>query len=62
MSVQELKERVLALPERERHDFVVWASQLEHDYGDVDPESVCQVVAAVWNEEERHARTRHPAR
>jgi len=61
MSVQELKERVLALPEKERHDFVVWASRLEHDYGDVDPESVCQVVAEVWNEQERHARPDHSA-
>ncbi|MBI2924503.1 MAG: hypothetical protein HYY24_02230 [Verrucomicrobia bacterium] len=62
MSVQELKESVLALPERERHDFVVWASRLERDYGDVDPEAVCQIVAEIWDEDDRRAPPTHPPR
>ena len=38
MSLLELKESVLALPEHERHDFVAWVNRLEADYGDVPGE------------------------
>ena len=62
MSVQELKENVLALPEKERHEFVVWTLGLQRDYGDVAPEAICQIVAEVWDEDDRHASPTHPAR
>ena len=62
MSLQELKESVLGLPEKERHEFVVWASRLEETYGDVNPEAVAQIVAEVWDEDEHHAPPTHPTR
>jgi hypothetical protein len=62
VSLQELKASVLGLPEKERHEFVLWASRLEQSYGDVDPEAVAQIVAEVWDEDDHHAPPKHPAR
>jgi hypothetical protein len=62
MSVAELKESVLALPARERHDFVAWVNRLESDYGDVPGEALDQLAAEIWDQDERHAPPTHPAR
>lgn len=35
MSLAELKESVLALPEKERHDLFVWLNRLEASQGDI---------------------------
>jgi hypothetical protein len=62
MSVAELKDRVLALPANERHDFVAWASRLESDYADVPGEALDQLAAEIWDQDDRHAPPTHPAR
>jgi hypothetical protein len=62
MSVQELKAGVLALPQRERHQFVAWASRLETEYGDIPGEALDQLAAQVWDEDDRYAPPTHPAR
>ena len=62
MSVAELKERVLALPAPERHDFVAWVNRLESDYGDVPGEALDQLAAEIWDQDARHAPPTHPAR
>lgn len=40
MSLAELKENVLALPEKERHELVVWLNRQEANYGDVPGETL----------------------
>lgn len=62
MSLLELKESVLALPEQERHDFVAWVNRLEADYEDVPGESLDQLAAEIWDQDDRHAPPTHPAR
>jgi len=62
MSLLELKENVLALPEAERHEFVVWVNRLEANYGDVPGEALDQLAAEIWDQDERHAPPTHPAR
>ncbi|MGA2173876.1 MAG: hypothetical protein ABSH38_02725 [Verrucomicrobiota bacterium] len=62
MSLAELKDTVIALPERERHDFVVWVNRLEQNYGDVSAEALAQLAAEIWDEDDRHAPPVHPAR
>jgi hypothetical protein len=62
MGLQELKETVLALPEKDRHEFVVWAIHLEKDYGDVPGETLDQLAAEIWNEDDRRAPPTHPTR
>jgi len=61
MSVAELKGSVIALPERERHDFVVWVNRLEQNYVDVPAEALAQLAAEIWNEDDHHAPPVHPA-
>jgi len=61
MSLAELKETVLALPETERHDFVVWLNRLEQNYGDVPGEALAQLAAEIWDQDDRHAPPTHPA-
>jgi len=60
MSLTQLKETVLSLPETERHDFVVWVQRLEHDYGDVPGEALDQLAAEIWDQDDRHAAPTHP--
>jgi hypothetical protein len=62
VSLAELKDTVIALPERERHDFVVWVNRLEQNYGDVSAEALAQLAAEIWDEDDRHAPPVHPAR
>lgn len=62
MSLAELKESVLSLPEAERHDLMVWLNRLEADYGDVPGEALDHLAAEIWDQDERHAPPTHPAR
>jgi hypothetical protein len=62
MSLAELKDNVMALPENERHDFVVWLNRLEQDYGDIPGEALAEMAAEVWDQDDRHAPPTHPAR
>jgi hypothetical protein len=57
-----MQESVLALPQRERHEFVVWLNRLEADYGDVPGEALDQLAAGIWDQDDRHAPPTHPAR
>lgn len=60
MSLAELQQSVLALPEKERHEFFRWMLLQEQDYGDVDPEAVAQIVSEYWAEEEKSDATNKP--
>jgi len=62
MSVAELKDSVLALAPEDRHEFVAWVNRLEADYGDVPGESLDQLAAEIWDQDDRHAPPTHPAR
>ena len=62
MSLAELKNNVMALPESERHDFVVWLNRLEQNYGDIPGEALAEMAAEVWDQDDRHAPPTHPAR
>jgi hypothetical protein len=62
MSVAELKESVLALPQSERHDLVVWINRLEEGSGDVPGEALDQIAAEIWDQDDRHAPPSHPTR
>jgi hypothetical protein len=62
MSLAELKDDVMALPESERHDFVVWLNRLEQNYGDIPGEVLAENAAEVWDQDDRHAPPTHPAR
>ena len=62
MSLQELKESVLALPEKQRHEFVVWARHLEKEYSDVPAETLDQFASEIWDEDDRRAPPTHPTR
>jgi hypothetical protein len=61
MSLAELKDSILALPAEQRHEFVVWVSRLEGDYGDVPGEALDQLAAEIWDQDDRHAPPMHPA-
>jgi hypothetical protein len=62
MSLAELKDNVMALPESERHDFVVWLNRLEQNYGDIPGEALAEVAAEIWDQDDRRAPPTHPAR
>ena len=62
MSLAELKDNVMALPESERHDFVVWLNRLEQNYGDIPEEALAEMTAEVWDQDDRHAPPTHPTR
>jgi hypothetical protein len=62
MSLAELKDNVMALPESERHEFAVWLNRLEQNYGDIPGESLAEIAAEVWDQDDRHAPPTHPAR
>ena len=62
MSLAELKQNVLTLPENERHEFVVWVNRLGADYGDVPGEALDQLAAEIWDEDDHHAPPTHPTR
>jgi hypothetical protein len=49
MSLTELKQSILTLPEKERHEFVIWVNRLEADYGDVPGEALDQLAAEIWD-------------
>jgi hypothetical protein len=62
MSLSELKESVLALPEPERHEFIVWVNRLKHDYGDIPGDALDHLAAEIWDQDDRHAAPTHPPR
>ncbi len=62
MSLAELKDNVMALLERERHDLVVWLNRLEQNDGDVPGEALAEMTADVWDQDNRHAAPTHPTR
>jgi hypothetical protein len=62
MSLVELKHNVMALPESERHDFVVWLNRLEQNHGDIPGEALAQLAAKIWDQDDRQAPPTHPAR
>ena len=62
MSLAELKQSILTLPENERHEIVVWLNRLEADYGDVPGEVLDELAAGIWDQDDRHAPPTHPAR
>lgn len=62
MSLAELKQGILALPEDGRHEMVVWVNRLEANYGDVPGEALDQLAAEIWDQDDRHAPPTHPAR
>jgi hypothetical protein len=62
MSVAELKNSVMALPQRERRELFVWLTRLETDSGDIPGETLDQLAAEIWDQDERHAPPTHPAR
>jgi hypothetical protein len=62
MSVAELKESVMALAPKERHEFVAWVNRLEGDYGDVPGDALDQLAAEIWDQDDRHAPPTHLAR
>ena len=62
MTLPELKQGVLALPDDKRHEFVVWVNRLEGDYGDVPGEALDQLAAEIWDQDDSHAPPTHPAR
>jgi hypothetical protein len=62
MSLTELKETVLALPEKERHELAVWLNRQEAGCGDVPGEGLDQLAAEIWDQDDRHAPPTHPAR
>jgi hypothetical protein len=61
MSLAELKENVMTLSEKERHDFAVWLNGLEQEHGDIPHEALAQLAAEVWDQDDRHAPPTHPA-
>ena len=61
MSLAELKQNVLTLPDEDRHEFVVWVNRLESNYGDVPGEALDQLAAEIWDQDDRHAPPTHPA-
>ena len=62
MSLTEIKDNVLALPEKERHDLAVWLNRLEQNHGDVPGEALAALAAEIWDQDDRHAPPTHPAR
>jgi hypothetical protein len=62
VSLAELKDNVIALPDAERHDFVVWVNRLEQNYGDVPAEALAQLAAEICDADERHTPPIHPTR
>ena len=57
MSLAELKDNVMALPESERHDFVVWLNGL--DCEDIPGEALAEMAAEVWDQDDRYAAPTH---
>lgn len=62
MSLAELKQNILALPEQERHDVLVWLSRVEGAQGDIPGEALDRLAAEIWDQDDRHAAPTHPAR
>ena len=62
MSLTELKQTILTLPESDRHEIAVWLNRLDADYGDVPGEALDQVAAEIWDQDDRHAPPTHPTR
>jgi hypothetical protein len=52
----------MALPENDRHDFVVLVNRLEQDHADIPDETLAQIAAEVWDQDDRYAPPTHPAR
>jgi hypothetical protein len=55
MSLAELKDTVLALPDNERDDLVVWLNRLEQNHGDVPGEALAELTAEIWDQDDRQA-------
>ena len=62
MSLSELKETVLTLPEVERHEFFVWVNRLQSGYADIPGEALDRLAAEIWDEDDRRAAPTHPTR
>jgi hypothetical protein len=62
MSLAELKENVMALPEGERREFAGWLNRLEENYGDIPGETLAELAAEIWDQDDRHALSTQPAR
>jgi hypothetical protein len=62
MSLAELKDFVMGLPESDHHDFVVWVNRLEQNYGDVPSETLAELAAEIWAQDDRHFPPTHPPR
>ena len=62
MSLTELKQTILTLPEGDRHEIAVWLNRLDADYGDAPGEALDQVAAEIWDQDDRHAPPTHPTR
>jgi hypothetical protein len=62
MSLAEVKQNVMALPERQRHDLLVWLTRLDSGYGDIPGETLDHLAAEIWDEDDRHPPPTHPAR
>lgn len=62
MSLAEVKQNVMALPEQQRHDLLVWLTRLDSGYGDVPAEALDHLAAEIWDQDDRHAPPTHPAR
>jgi hypothetical protein len=62
MSLAELKDNVMALPDRERHDFVVWLNRMEQSYGDISGAALAELAAEAWDQDDRRAPPTHLTR
>ena len=62
MSLAELKQTILTLPENDRHEIAVWLNRLDANYGDVPGEALDQLAAEIWDQDDRHAPPTHPTR
>lgn len=62
MSLAEVKDNVMALTEKERHELTVWLNRLEQDYGDVPGEALAGLAAEIWDQDDHHAPPTHPTR
>jgi hypothetical protein len=62
MSLAELKDNVMALPESKRHAFAVWLNRLEQNYRDIPGEALAELAAEIWDQDDLQASPPHPAR
>ncbi len=58
MSLAELKDNVMALPEGKRHAFAVWLNRLEQNYRDIPGEALAELAAEIWDQDDLQASPR----